>query len=411
MTSFKRLTLTDWRQFDCVDISLLDQICILTGPNGCGKTTILNVLGKHFGWNTHFVAPAELGYRSSKRLWSDYRKKHDDIFEPEAGQYEVGRIEYDSGAICTLSSTRFHSTSQYELKYGPLPVVDGLHIPSHAPAISYQPIKEIPTDPRTSVKQYESYRQLLQLTYGTTQNRPMKNPATVLKQSLISLALMGEGNSHVAPNYEYARLFDQFQEILRIVLPDNIGFNALQITPPDVMLETGSGRFALDAMSGGINAIVVIAWQILMYGADKDSCTVVMDEPENHLHPSMQRSLLPSLARAFPTYKFVVATHSPFIVTSSPDASVYGLVYDDERRIRSEHINYVDLSSTPDVILREILDVPTTLPIWVEEKIRQTIASTTGSSPKEQAAIIYGTLKQMGLADHLSQFNDGADNK
>jgi len=287
----------------------------------------------------------------------------------------------------------------------------GLHIPSHAPAISYQLIKDIPTDPKTSVKQYESYRQMLQLIYGpSSQARPLKNPATVLKQSLISLALMGEGNRHVAPNFEYAALFDRFQEILRIILPPEIGFQSIKISPPDVLLETASGNFALDAMSGGINAILGIAWQIHMYGADKPHCTVVIDEPENHLHPSMQRSLLPSLAKAFPSYKFVVATHSPFIVTSTPDASVYGLLYNAERRIYSQRIENAELSSTPDTVLRDILDVPTTLPIWVEDRIRDVIAKATGASPKEQAANIFIALQEMGLAEHISQFSQEPDN-
>jgi len=38
-------------------------------------------------------------------------------------------------------------------------------------------------------------------------------------------------------------------------------------------------------------------------------------------------------------------------------------------RIVSEHLDEFDLASSPDKVLREILDVPSTIPIWVEKKI------------------------------------------
>jgi len=124
---------------------------------------------------------------------------------------------------------------------------------------------------------------------------------------------------------------------------------------PDVVLITDSGDFSLDAMSGGVSSLFGIAWQIHMYGADKDSCTVIIDEPENHLHPSMQRTFLPKLERAFPKYRFIVATHSPFIVTSNPKANVFGLIHREEKQIFSEHLENSDLAASPNKVLRDIL--------------------------------------------------------
>jgi predicted ATP-binding protein involved in virulence len=170
----------------------------------------------------------------------------------------------------------------------------------------------------------------------------------VLKQSLISLALFGFGNEVVRENREYKELFEGFQQILSIILPASIGFKSIEIRMPDVVLVTESGDFSLDAMSGGVSSLFGIAWQIHMYGADKGSCTVIIDEPENHLHPSMQRTLLPSLEKAFPNYRFIIATHSPFIVTSNQNANVFGLFHNQEKRIVSEHLEHADLASSPD---------------------------------------------------------------
>ena len=175
---------------------------------------------------------------------------------------------------------------------------------------------------------------------------------------------------------------------------------------PDVVLITKTGEFPLSSMSGGVNSLFGIAWQIHMYGADKNGCTVILDEPENHLHPGMQRSLLPSFAKAFPSYKFIVATHSPFIVTSNPEAKVYGLLYNESKRIVSQHLSKADLAGSPDKVLREVLDVPTTLPIWVEDKISEILRKYDGQpDTKEKINRMFDELKQSGLNDCLAMFD------
>ena len=47
---FKNLTIEDWRQFKNINIDLGDEVTIITGENGTGKTTLLNFLNGHFGW-------------------------------------------------------------------------------------------------------------------------------------------------------------------------------------------------------------------------------------------------------------------------------------------------------------------------------------------------------------------------
>jgi YD repeat-containing protein len=116
-----------------------------------------------------------------------------------------------------------------------------------------------------------------------------------------------------------------------------------------------------------------------MYGTDKSGRYVVtIDEPETHLHPSMQRELLPNLLRAFPDTQFVVATHSPFVATSAPDARVYTLTYNPERRVVSHLLERQDLSGTANQTLREILGVTLSVPVWVEAKLNEIAAKYRG---------------------------------
>ncbi len=172
-------------------------------------------------------------------------------------------------------------------------------------------------------------------------------------------------------NPEYIRIFEGFQKVLRILLPKSLGFTKLEIRMPDIIFITETGNFPLDAASGGIGALVGLAWQIFMYGQDKNRFVVTIDEPETHLHPSMQRELLPNLFQAFPNTQFIIATHSPFIAASLPKARVYALLANQDRRINSLHLKTIVLSGTANETLREILGVPISVPIWVEEKLNQ----------------------------------------
>jgi predicted ATP-binding protein involved in virulence len=77
MDQFKNLSLKGWRQFDAIDMNFEGQTTVLSGGNGCGKTTILNVLSRHFGWNMNFTATPFMGKKKRKKIYSDLFKKFD----------------------------------------------------------------------------------------------------------------------------------------------------------------------------------------------------------------------------------------------------------------------------------------------------------------------------------------------
>ena len=177
-----------------------------------------------------------------------------------------------------------------------------------------------------------------------------------------------------------------------MVVPKEIGFRNLIVRPPDILLETETGTFLLDAASGGLTTLIEIAALVYTCGLSADvkggRFTVTFDEPENHLHPSMQRSLMPSLIAAFPEVQFIVVTHSPFIVSSMRDSNVYALHYaaaqsDNSesdhffaatRQIVSTKLDYQNRAGTAGEILREVLGVPVTLPVWVENSLDEIVA-------------------------------------
>jgi predicted ATP-binding protein involved in virulence len=52
---------------------------------------------------------------------------------------------------------------------------------------------------------------------------------------------------------------------------------------------------------------------------------VIIDEPETHLHLEMQYEILPILTSFFPNVQFVVASHSPAVISSLKNVMIFDL--------------------------------------------------------------------------------------
>ena len=228
-------------------------------------------------------------------------------------------------------------------------------------------------------------------------NARTESPSYRLKAALISLATFGYGNEVVAPNDEAREIFEGFSEILKHVLPIDLGFRKMEIRLPEVVLQTETGDFSLDAASGGIAALVDVAWQVYMRSRTDATFTVMMDEPENHLHPRLQRSVLPGLLHAFPQAQFIVSTHNPFVVTSVRDSNVIVLDFVNDR-VRSTSLADVDRSANANQVLTDVLGVPFPAPIWVENEIDKIVHSARNQNlSTETLSSIRAQLNTVGL--------------
>ncbi|WP_257973218.1 AAA family ATPase [Vibrio parahaemolyticus] len=341
---FKNVKIKYWRQFESVDIDFGNNVTILTGSNGAGKTTILSILSEHFGWSARLLSTPEKERetgltRFATGVWKYLfdKKKPDDYWA------DIGSIEY-----CEMGGGKVQvpkeAGSSYNFNISNRVDIKGMHIPSHRPVYSYKEVDSIPTRPKSQEDYFNEYNSNILDKFNNTSDYLQNiSPSYLLKQSLIGLATFGYGNSHVVANVEYATLFEGFQDILKILLPENIGFERLEIRIPEVVLVTKSGDFSIDAASGGVASIIGIAWQIYMFSQNKEKYVITMDEPENHLHPSMQRELIPNLISAFPEAQFIIATHSPFVIGSSKESSVYALTYNDDNRVCSRKLDLIDI--------------------------------------------------------------------
>ena len=203
MSYFSSLSLFDWRQFDKLEIDLSNRITVITGSNGCGKTTILSLLSRHFGWTIPFASSPYVSKKAVKRLYRDVSKASGRDFQRgHNNEVIVGKIKYDEGQECTLTTPEYVGAN-YNVNLQSQVARPGLFIPSHRQQSIYNPVQTIPANPVDSTQMYEQYRGLAAQLYQNGGVGARKNPGAVQKEAIIALALFGEGNQASEPIPEY----------------------------------------------------------------------------------------------------------------------------------------------------------------------------------------------------------------
>jgi predicted ATP-binding protein involved in virulence len=127
--------------------------------------------------------------------------------------------------------------------------------------------------------------------------------------------------------------FEVFEQALRDIYED-AGLKLLfDIATFAFRIQLSDGRdpFDLNQLSDGYQSLLSIVTEVLLRmesGAAKVydlPGIVLIDEIETHLHVSLQKKVLPFLTSFFPKVQFIVTSHSPFVLTSLSNAVVYDL--------------------------------------------------------------------------------------
>lgn len=158
------------------------------------------------------------------------------------------------------------------------------------------------------------------------------------KKRMLVLAEAGEGEQELAIVKKAVLSF--FEDIIKDV--------EIRINKKEVCFEFKDGRKVTDELlSDGykrlLNIVVDIAFRAALlnrelYGeqaAVLSEGTVLIDEIDMHLHPSLQAIVLQQLQQTFPKIQFIVSTHSPMVMSnlrSDDNNAIYKLNYNVEMR-------------------------------------------------------------------------------
>ena len=132
---------------------------------------------------------------------------------------------------------------------------------------------------------------------------------------------------------EISAWFIDFENLLKqIYQDDNL---KLEFNYKDYSFKicTEGKKFKFTEVSDGFAAVLDIVADLILKMQDDNTLTrnyqkegiVLIDEIETHLHLALQKIIMPLLTKVFPNIQFIITTHSPFVLSSMPNAVAYDL--------------------------------------------------------------------------------------
>jgi len=132
---------------------------------------------------------------------------------------------------------------------------------------------------------------------------------------------------------------------------------------------------------------------------------LLIDEPDTHLHPKWQRTLLPALRQALPEIQIIVATHSPFIISSCPGARVHVLDVDEHGAASIKQTVDAPIGKSVMATLTDIFGVRSQYDVQTERELDEwnelKRAETKGLSTRDRTRLRELTNTLAGRSEEL----------
>lgn len=377
----QKLAIKDVRDIKDFEISLdknKRQHLIITGKNGCGKTSTLNeidkllnkLMGNQFAQISQNKKNIE-NYNSNIEQFckniENYQKQIDtyigqknNLAENEQTRQQIAQIEatiqsYTSNIMNEKTKIKnfenviiqwkkeFDDFSKVELIFSnPSEIYENIDDGKFLLAFFEAKRHNEPTIPQTPTKQ------IFQPNYQTTDKL-----SNTFLQYLLNLkteqafAQIRNDNKTVNSiniwfdNFEL-RLKELFeQEGLRLVFDDKL-FN--------FKIAYASKSFGLNELSDGYSSLLAIVTELILRMEAQNNKAydmqgvVLIDEIETHLHVELQKKVLPFLVGFFPKIQFIITTHSPFVLSSLSNAVICDL----EKRVITQDLSAYSYESLVD---------------------------------------------------------------
>jgi predicted ATP-binding protein involved in virulence len=268
---------------------------ILTGKNGSGKSTILKALDSYFFLNLSGITRKNWNTEESER-----RIKENNFISPRHSKISLRGYEKEKSVIYS-----------YLLPY------------------RNSKVNEVVTP----TKQDDFEKQLEQNV--TSSDFFIKN----FKQFLVNKKV-NQAFAQLRNNKEEIEKTNTFFQEIEAVFGEIFEDKALKLVFIEESYEfliklTDGRKLTFDILPDGFSAFLSILMDLfvrldlirkIVNNHNYDPCGIVLiDEPETHLHLSLQYQVLPILTKLFPNVQFVVATHSPAVISSIKNVSVFDL--------------------------------------------------------------------------------------
>ena len=304
----KKIHIGQVRHLKDVDIPICEDKCrhlILTGRNGSGKTSLLEAMREYF----------ELLYKifdKSNKINSVYKIPQNLLLLSDASLAQQDNI------LRNTIHLNFNVKDEEQLDV----------FNQHDIVIAFfQDARDFSSPQPKKIEKVKLKDRYL------ISDRPRELFVKYLLDMKMTEAL-SKNNSHPDKALLIGEWFDKLEKLLQRLFSDNeLKLIFDEDTFEFKIKEPGGKLFDFNTMSAGYAAAFDIIVDLMMRMEKNSNRSfhydmpgiVLIDEIETHLHLELQKLILPMLTELFPNIQFIVSTHSPFVINSIENATIFDL--------------------------------------------------------------------------------------
>ena len=288
---------------------------IITGKNGSGKTILLNAISEFLNKIKGQKGLGFLSLHQNVELWNEELNKSYDEKSRAHAQMMLEGARKNVEDLYSKINVEFKDWNVVE-SYDKGDFIITFYQAARKPEMS---------EPKNPTKPIYNKR-------GNVKETATSQFLNFLSDLKIQEALAR--NENQTKDADEIRLwFENFEGLLKRIYQDDglkLEFNYRDYS---FRICTEGKKFKFTEVSDGFAAVLDIVADLILKMQGEDSLTrsyqkrgvVLIDEIETHLHLELQKIIMPLLTEVFPNVQFVITTHSPFVLSSMPNAIAYDL--------------------------------------------------------------------------------------
>jgi predicted ATP-binding protein involved in virulence len=289
---------------------------IITGKNGSGKTVLLNAISDFLNIIKNDKSADFLGYQKQLDTWNNNLRNATDERGRMLAQQQV---EHISNRIQNLYG-------KIDLQSDLLGSIIEKYNKGEFVIAFYQADRKVKmSEPKNPTKPVYNKK-------GDVKDTATSQFLNFLSDLKIQEAL-ARNEKQTKDADEINAWFEDFEGMMRQIYQDNNLSLEFNYRDYSFKICTEGKKFKFTEVSDGFAAVLDIVADLILKMQDDNSLTrsyqkegiVLIDEIETHLHLALQKVIMPLLTKVFPNIQFIITTHSPFVLSSMPNAVAYDL--------------------------------------------------------------------------------------
>lgn len=289
---------------------------IITGKNGSGKTVLLNAISDFLNIIKNDKSADFLGYQKQLDTWNNNLRNATDERGRMLAQQQV---EHISNRIQNLYG-------KIDLQSDLLGSIIEKYNKGEFVIAFYQADRKVKmSEPKNPTKPVYNKK-------GDVKDTATSQFLNFLSDLKIQEAL-ARNEKQTKDADEINAWFEDFAGMMRQIYQDNNLSLEFNYRDYSFKICTEGKKFKFTEVSDGFAAVLDIVADLILKMQDDNSLTrsyqkegiVLIDEIETHLHLALQKVIMPLLTKVFPNIQFIITTHSPFVLSSMPNAVAYDL--------------------------------------------------------------------------------------